>query len=110
MRRAKKPTAAERTISLFTGMTDLDDPLRARDGQLPSDPPPPPAKVLKWDGGVRRWYVKDGPRGESYVIEKNREGRYTASWFATRFGMFDSITEAGDVCQAHFDAQQRRAS
>jgi hypothetical protein len=106
-RPAKKPTAADRTISLFTGMTDLDDPLRARDGQLPAEMPPPGPKLLKWEGGVTRWWVKDGPRGESYVIEKNREGRYTASWFSTRFGMFDTITQAGDACLEHHLARHR---
>lgn len=104
---SKRPTAAQRTISMFTGMTDLDDPLRARDGQLPSEPPPKPPKPLKWEGGVTRWWVKDGPRGESYVIQKTRNDRYDAHHFSQRIGQFESIQEAGAACEAHYLERRR---
>jgi len=103
-RQSRRPTAAERTISMFTGKTDCEDPERARDGFLPGQPRQdgPGFKTLRWEGGVSRWYVMDGPRGESYVIEKKGD-RYIASCFATQLGDHATILAAGDACQAHYD-------
>ncbi len=106
-RAARRPTAADRTPSLFTGKTDLEDPVRGRDGFVPGEPRRKPAtiKPLKWDGGVTRWYVMDGPRGESYVVEKSG-GAYIAHFFTRRLGTFASIIEAGDACDAHHRGQR----
>ncbi len=103
----RMPTAAQRTISMFTGKTDLDDPERARDGYPPAAPKPAPPKGLKWDGGVARWWTSDGPRGEEYVIQKQEDG-YHAYWYATKLGTFDSIHDAGQRCDDHYDARIRR--
>lgn len=103
-RQSRRPTAAERTISMFTGKTDCEDPDRARDGFLPGQArrEGPGFKLLKWEGGVSRWYVLDGPRGESYVVEKKGDA-YHAMFFATDLGRHPTILAAGDACQAHFD-------
>lgn len=103
-RQSKRPTAAERTISMFTGKMDCEDPDRARDGLLPGRPRTegPGYKLLKWEGRVARWWVKDGPRGESYVVERDDRG-YHASFFTKKLGTFATILEAGDACQAHYD-------
>lgn len=98
------PSAAARTISLFTGMADVDDrePGRARDGTRSETPRRLPSrKTLKWDGGVSRWHVIDGPRGDSYVVEKVGD-KYVASYFFEKLGTHDDILAAGDACEAHF--------
>ena len=100
------PSAASRTVSLFTGKTDHEDPERARDGEAPGRPKHerPRHKQLKWDGGVSCWYVDDSPHGRSYEIRKDARG-YHAAHYAEPLGLFVTILEAGDACQAHHEGR-----
>lgn len=100
----RKPTAVQRTISMFTGKMDIEDPDRARDGFLPGDTRRGEQgfRLLSWDGGVSKWYVMDGPRGESYVIVKDAKG-YHATFYYQKLGTFQDILAAGDACQRHYD-------
>lgn len=96
---------------MFTGMADVDDrePGRARDGTSCEPARRTPArKVLKWEGGISHWYVMDGPRGESYVIDKTAGDTYVAAYFYEKLGTHLSILAAGDACEAHFAKGGRR--
>lgn len=97
-----KPTAAERTVSLFTGKTDLEDE-NARDGT--------PAAMLaslhrrsrelKWTAmGLTRWvtYRRTSGRNEvEYEVEKIADV-YRARGPKLPMRTFSTIGEAGAAC------------
>lgn len=103
----KKPTAAQRTISLFTGMADVDDdePGRARDGS-PKGMPKPGAKgkALKWTGGTKTWTAKTGNK-DRYIVRNSAEGYVVTDLSGDaprKLGVYMTIHEAGEACDKHF--------
>lgn len=104
---SRAPTAAERTISLFTGKTDLESE-NARDGS----PPELPANVrayrpLKWRAvGLTRWTTNRRREGTEIVeYEIYRDQRYPQRWAhgpGLRLTSYPTIQEAGNaVIAAH---------
>jgi len=95
--RKRSPSAAERTLSLFTGKPDLEDP-NARDrspgGQKPREHRRNP---LKWSGGLTTWWTGKGDLHD-YSIE-NRAGRYRASGPKLPPTDFPSLIEAVARCE-----------
>ena len=71
MKRAEKsPTSVERTISLFTGKTDLEEPLRGRDGTLPEVLARRPRTIrYRWhsNGGHFAWGYGKPDRNGTYI-------------------------------------------
>lgn len=100
-------SAESRTLSMFTGQSDLDH-RDARDGTRP-DPEPRPLKrhvKLDWHGFDRHWTVdKDG--AELFNIDKTPDGLYLATLRRgpplqrLTLGRFKTIAEAGAACERH---------
>lgn len=95
----RAPTAAQRTVSLFDGKTDLErKPDEGRDGsleELRSTSAPRRRRRLIWEGGVSRWWTK----GDVFEIELTEEG-YEARFRGVGIGTFPTIIEAGRACEA----------
>lgn len=93
-----RPTAAQRTISLFTGKTDLEDPTRARDGTY-GEPPPDRggSKRDRWvaaAGSVARWVRT----GQMILCVRTASGlRYELTSGGKHRGLFDTIVQAADA-------------
>lgn len=116
-RAAPPPTAAQRTVSLFTGKTDLEDP-RARDGTAP-DPEDhhhmTTRPKVKWKGnqGLTR-YDADSI---SAMITVERQGKKSdGPWLYRVFrcglptGEFRTICEAADAAERPIRATNAMAS
>lgn len=100
LKQVQQPTAEQRTISLFTGMTDLDAPDgAARDGSRAEerrDPRPRPRP--KWLGGGGSWYTED--RRGNPLCRVTREANGYRAWARGReLGTFATIGEAGRACE-----------
>lgn len=105
MKTERKPTATERTVSLFTGKTDLDvGGGRARDGSVVEEQRSSVRRKLplRWSGGVSRWAVEETRNGrteETQWIQKRHDGYH--AWANGRsLGVFATIIAAGDACEA----------
>lgn len=97
----KKPSAAERTPSLFTGRADVDDPSSARDGR----PVPPKAKPLSpkrtaWipNASQKLWELVESPdtARERLLarIQLTAPGEYTAWREKALCGVFPTLQHA----------------
>lgn len=100
----KEATAEQRTVSLFTGKTDLESP-NARDG---SDPTPEDSFHLQMRPRVK-WKTFDGlKRHEAkainalIVVERMEAGvwKYRVYKSGQQLGLFDSISDAADAAEA----------
>lgn len=100
--KAKLPTAAERTPSLFTGQTDLEGGGFARDGSSPNSEARPKRAPprLKWEGGFTEWWVegRDASKTKTHLIRKRADG-YHAFAKGKTLGVFETIHEAGAACE-----------
>ena len=102
----KAPTAAARTISMFTGKTDLEDP-NARDGRGPTREDREALFLrprVKWKQleGLRQFQAES----INALIIVEREGmkkdgrwRYQVLRGGRKLGVFDSMCEAADAAE-----------
>ena len=100
----KFPTATQRTVSLFTGKTDLEDP-SARDGT------PPDHREMMAGRPKVKWTTIDGLRhyeadriGGQIIVEREgmkRDGRwmYRALRLGRQIGVFPNICDAADAVE-----------
>lgn len=102
MKRKPRPSADARTLSMFTGKTDLESP-DSRDGSKPTNDPAPRASCrLIWRGAFDRWWTerKVGGRIEDEFIVERRGDRYHASFRGRPLGDFDTAEIASAACEA----------
>ena len=105
----RTPTAAARTVSLFTGRSDVDDPRTGRDGTKPdahNDEPRRRHAVVQWNAvGFTRWVygtaiearrAKPKHLGE---ITKLDERRYVARAGERSLGVFATVLEAASAVE-----------
>jgi hypothetical protein len=91
----KSATAAQRTLSLFTGKTDLEDP-NARDGSRVEERSRSRApRTLTWEGGVATWWTH-GREHEIHLVD----GGYRAFVRKRLIGIYASAIDAGRACEA----------
>ncbi len=106
---SRTPTAAARTVSLFTGRSDLDDPRTSRDGTKPDprdDEPRRRQAVVQWNAiGFTRWVygtniearrTKPKHLGET---TKLGERKYEARAGARLLGTFATVLEAASAVE-----------
>ena len=96
----KRPTAQERTISIFTGKADCEDP-NARDGYAPSHPqrlravPKPAVRWVQQKGSLSIWHSDAG-----HLIELDRGGNYNVSIAGRRIGSYPNIVDATEAAES----------
>lgn len=100
-KKARLPSAKQRTISLFTGKTDLEDPRRARDGTLGAAMARiPRQRRLEWVNNetLSSWTVEDKNGLELYRIDV-KEDAYHLFVRGKLLGSFASALEAARACE-----------
>lgn len=92
-----KVSAQARTISLFTGKTDLDG-VSSRDGSLPDLEPRRKGRAPRkytWHGNFSEWWIENALGDTIAKIEKIDGDGYVATCKGQR-QTFANIQEAGD--------------
>jgi hypothetical protein len=98
--RKRTPTAAERTISLFTGMTDLDG-LNARDGSFPRLEQPSSTLITRLRWRKEPWSMREWSSGAGHHIERVGEGEYVLSYGGKKRGTYPTIVDAGRAAETY---------
>ena len=78
-KRKRLPSAAARTISIFTGRSDIDGGELARDGTRPNERPTAKRLGPKWCECGDRWELRLTEKGPTLAVieRKCRAGSYT---------------------------------
>ena len=103
--KSKKPTAKERTISIFTGKTISENGEESLDGSQKAQPKKEPRSLrLYWRpfGDSSSWAGFDkpeDPRAKCWCkVTKKAERKYVANWEEKPIGEFTTVMEAANAC------------
>lgn len=91
------PSARERTLSLFTGQTDLEAGAASRDGSPPTDGPKPRRKRKgTWlpSGGDWHYATNAGSTGQTLAMLRARARGFEAFVRGNSIGIYETLATA----------------